>query len=232
VVVLLHGGGWKDLWRRDIMEGLAVDLAEHGIASWNLDFRRIGPSGGGWPMTFDDVSAGVDALGNHADVLDLDRIAIVGHSAGGPLALVQAARSRRAGTNEPRLVVSIAGVVDLVEASKRGLVGGETIVHRLLGGSPAEVPERYREVSPRELLPLGVPQLLVQGLLDYIPDLVDLNRLYLGAARAAGDEIELVELADVDHLGPIDPRNPAWGAVRERLVATLLPARVASGIRA
>jgi acetyl esterase/lipase len=228
VVVLLHGGGWKDLWRRDIMEGLAVDLAGQGIASWNLEFRRVGPSGGGWPMTFDDVSAGVDALHHHADVLDLDRVAIVGHSAGGPLALVEAARSRRTGKDGLRLAVSIAGVVDLIEASRRGLVGGETIVHRLLGGSPAEVPDRYRAVSPRELLPLGVPQLLIQGLLDYIPDLVDLNRLYLAAARAAGDEVELVEFPDVDHLGPIDPRNPAWATVRERLVETLLPSPVSS----
>ena len=223
VVVFLHGGGWKDLWRRDIMEGVAVDLAEHGIASWNVDFRRVGPSGGGWPMTFDDVSASVGALNEHADVLDLDQVAIVGHSAGGALALTEAARSRDKGMIGLRLVVSIAGVVDLVEASGRGLVGGETIVHRLMGGSPAEVPERYRDVSPRELLPLGVPQLLVQGLLDYIPDLVDMNRQHLAAAREAGDEVELVEFPEVDHLGPIEPTNAAWIAVRERLIETLLP---------
>src|SRR5262249_13584759 len=173
VVVLLHGGGWKDLWRRDIMEGLAVDLAEHGLASWNLDFRRVGPSGGGWTATFDDVAAGMDALVAPGDRLDLGRIAIVGHSAGGALALSQAARSRREGLQGLRLAVSIAGVVDLVEASRRGLVGGETIVHMLLGGTPAEVPERYQAVSPRHLVPIGVPQLLVQGFLDYIPDLVD-----------------------------------------------------------
>ncbi len=223
VVVFLHGGGWKDLWRRDIMEGVAVDLAEHGIASWNVDFRRVGPSGGGWPRTFDDVSASVGALNEHADVLDLDQVAIVGHSAGGALALTEAARSRDKGMIGLRLVVSIAGVVDLIEASGRGLVGGETIVHRLMGGSPAEVPERYRDVSPRELLPLGVPQLLVQGLLDYIPDLVDMNRQHLAAAREAGDEVELVEFPEVDHLGPIEPTNAAWIAVRERLIETLLP---------
>ena len=229
VVVLLHGGGWKDLWRRDIMEGLAVDLAEHGVASWNLDFRRVGPSGGGWTATFDDVAAGMDALAAHGDVLDLDRIAIVGHSAGGALALSQAARSRREGLDGLRLAVSIAGVVDLVEGARRGLVGGETIIHRLLGGTPEEVPERYQAVSPRHLVPIGVPQLLVQGFLDYIPDLVDFNRLHLAAARAAGDEVELVELDGVDHLGPIDPANPAWAATRERLLRALVPELVAFG---
>jgi acetyl esterase/lipase len=217
VVVFLHGGGWKDLWRRDIMEGLGVDLAEHGIASWNLDFRRVGPSGGGWPATWADVAAGFDAMRVRSDVLDLGRIAIVGHSAGGPLALTQAARARRQGV-DVRLAVSIAGVVDLFEASRRGLVGGETIVHRLLGGTPDEVPDRYREASPRTLVPLGVPQLLVQGFLDYIPDLVDMNRLYLADAVAAGDEVELIEFPDVDHLQPIDPTSSAWTATRDRLV--------------
>jgi acetyl esterase/lipase len=223
VVVLLHGGGWKDLWRRDIMEGLAVELAEHGIASWNLDFRRVGPSGGGWTATWDDVAAGFDAIRGSTDVLDLNRIAIVGHSAGGPLALTQAARARREGVDGVRLAVSIAGVVDLFEASKRGLVGGETIVHRLLGGTPAEVPERYREVSPRALVPLGVPQLLVQGFLDYIPDLVDMNRLYRADAVAAGDDVELIEFPDIDHLQPIDPSSAAWTATRDRLVDVLQP---------
>jgi pimeloyl-ACP methyl ester carboxylesterase len=129
---------------------------------------------------------------------------------------------RHSGALRPRLVVSLAGVVDVVEGARRGLVGGETIAHRLLGGSPDEVPERYREVSPRELVPIGVPQLLVQGLLDYIPDLVDFNRLYADAARAAGDEVELVELEDIDHMAPIDPAGRAWTVVRARLDTAML----------
>jgi acetyl esterase/lipase len=230
VVVLIHGGGWKDLWRRDIMEGLAVDLAQRGLASWNLDFRRVGPSGGGWPATFDDVDAGVEALRHHRDLLDLERLVLVGHSSGGQLALTQAARCRRNGMSGLRLAVSISGVVDLVEGARRGLVGGETIVHRLLGGSPEEVPERYREISPLGLVPLGVPQLLVQGLLDYIPDLVDLNRLYFAAAVRAGDEVELVELEDVDHLGPIEPEQPAWEVVCERMERALASGAAAGGV--
>jgi acetyl esterase/lipase len=223
VVVLVHGGGWKDHWRRDIMEGLALDLIDAGYATWNLEFRRVGPSGGGWPMTFDDVAAGVEALRRHADLLDLDRLALVGHSAGGTLVLAQAARDGD-GALRPRLVVSLAGVTDLVEASRRGLVGGEAIVHRLLGGTPEELPERYRAVSPPALLPLGVPQLLVQGLLDYIPDLVDLNRRYAAAARAAGDDVELIELVDADHMELIEPTSAAWSIVRARLDAILRPA--------
>lgn len=221
VVVLVHGGGWKDLWRRDIMEGLAVDLARAGYASWNVDFRRVGPSGGGWPMTFDDVAASVAALARHADVVDLERMALVGHSAGGQLVLAQAARRDAL---RPQLIVSLAGVVDVFEAARRGLVGGETIVHRLLGGTPDEFPDRYACVSPHHLVPLGVPQLLVQGLLDYIPDLVDLNRRYADVARAAGDDVVLLEFDDVDHMAPIDPRSVAWAAARERLDRALSPA--------
>src|SRR5579884_648768 len=88
VCVLLHGGGWRERWERDLMDGLAVDLTRHGYATWNLEYRRVGPSGGGWPASFVDVAAGIDHLaelaGEHP--LDLERVAAIGHSAGGHLA--------------------------------------------------------------------------------------------------------------------------------------------------
>ena len=216
VVVLIHGGGWKALWGKDLMVPMAVDLAQRGFASWNIEFRRLG-NGGGWPHTFEDVAAAVDALVEVAEehVLDLNRVALLGHSSGAQLALWAAAREQRG--VRAALVVSLSGMVDLVEAERRGLIGGENVTARLLGGAALEVPERYAEASPLERLPLGVPQLLIQGLADYIPDLVDTNRSYARAAEAAGDVIELLELDGVDHLQPIEPSSIAWAATRERI---------------
>ncbi len=92
VAVLLHGGYWRARWGRDLMDGLAADLAARGFAAWNLEYRRVG-AGGGWPATFDDVAAGLDAVAD-LDGVDPGRVAVVGHSAGGHLALWLASRTR------------------------------------------------------------------------------------------------------------------------------------------
>jgi acetyl esterase/lipase len=220
VVVLIHGGGWKAIWGKDLMVPMAVDLARRGFASWNIEFRRLG-NGGGWPQTFEDVAAAIDGLADVEDerTLDLDRVGLLGHSSGAHLALWAAAR--KGARIRARLVVSLAGMVDLVEAERRGLIGGENVTARLLGGSPADVPERYSQASPLERLPLGVPQLLMQGLGDYIPDLVDANRKYFKAASAAGDDVTLLELEGVDHLQPIEPHTTAWADAAQQLEARL-----------
>jgi acetyl esterase/lipase len=107
-------------------------------------------------------------------------------------------------------VVALAGLVDLVEGSRRELIGGENVIAKLLGGSAEEVPDRYAAASPRALLPLGVPHVLVQGLADYIHDLVDQNRAYLRAARASGDSATLVEIERAEHLDLIEPSSAGW----------------------
>jgi acetyl esterase/lipase len=223
VVALLHGGGWKEHWTRDLMDGAAVDLTRRGYATWNLEYRRVGPGGGGWPTTFLDVAAGLDALvelsGRHQ--LDLDRVTVLGHSAGGQLALWSASRSTGdpggAARVRPALVVAIAAVADLVEASRRGLVGGDDIAARLLGGTPETVPDRYALASPLERLPLGVPQLVVQGSRDYLTDLRDLARRYVDRATRAGDPVELLELDAAEHLEVVDASTAAWTAIAERI---------------
>lgn len=230
LVVLIHGGGWKHRWQRDLMAPIAVDLAERGFASWNVEFRRVG-GGGGWPTTFDDLRTAIDAVTavDEAPVLDLDRVCFLGHSSGGHLALWAA--GERHTRVRPALVVAIAAVTDLVEAWRRQLVGGENIVLGLLGGTPADVPERYAAASPTARLPLGMPQLLVQGLRDYIPDLVDLNRSYARAARAAGDDVELVELPEVEHLEPVESSSAAWNLTRDKLEHALGSSRASARTR-
>jgi acetyl esterase/lipase len=233
VVVLLHGGAWRAQWERDLMDALAVDLARRGYASWNVEYRRVG-EGGGWPQTFDDVAAAIDLLPQLDAPLDLARVALLGHSAGGHLALWAAAREPSpAGTEaisgrstprdrhssvKPALVVSLAGLPDMAETSRRATYDDGATA--LLGGRPDEFPDRYALASPQELLPLGVRQLLVHGTADQ-PDNVDMNRLYAERAAAAGDWVELLELEGVEHFAPIEPRSASWATIATRLEALL-----------
>jgi acetyl esterase/lipase len=212
VVVLIHGGAWKAIWRKDLMAEMAVDLARRGLASWNIEFRRLG-AGGGWPTTFEDVSNAIGALQGLTEQLPLDssRVVFVGHSSGGHLALWAAAKEQT--PRRPIGVVSLAGISDLVEGARRRMFGGDNTVAELLGGGPDEVPERYATVSPRALLPLGVPQTLVQGLDDHLIDLVDQNRTHARDGAAAGDSVRLVEIEGATHMDLIEPSSAAWATV-------------------
>ncbi|MFD6637573.1 alpha/beta hydrolase [Micromonospora chalcea] len=209
VAVLLHGGFWRSVWGADLMDALAVDLAARGWASWNLEYRR--PDRHGWDATTQDVEAGLTGLRDLAAdrPLDLDRIVVFGHSAGGQLALRAAADlATRTGGPRVALAVSLAGVLDLTEGDRRFL--GDGAISAALGGSPATVPRRYAESDPMLRLPVGVPTLLVQGAADSL-DLVDANRRYAVAAADAGDDIRLLEQPG-DHFAVIDPGADIWHA--------------------
>jgi acetyl esterase/lipase len=218
LVVLIHGGAWRANWERDLMDSMAVDLGARGYATWNLDYRRVA-TGGGWPTTFEDVAAGIDALADLDAPVDLERLVVLGHSAGGQLALWAAARAEA--RVRPALILSIAGVPDLIEGARRGVY--ERAIEGLMDGLPEERAAEYAAASPAELLPIGTPQLLVHGLRD-LADNVDMNRGYARRARAAGDAVELVELPESDHFDVIEPGTPGWEAI-----ARLLSERASSG---
>jgi acetyl esterase/lipase len=222
VVVVIHGGYWGSGYGRSLGSSLAADLANHGVVAWNIEYRRMG-NGGGWPWTLLDVARAVDALTDIADPaaegrLDLDRVVTVGHSAGGHLAMWLAGRHKLppdAPGARPlvriRGVVSQAGVLDLVRGAAAGLGGGAVV--RFLGGTPAEVPDRYAQASPYELLPLGVPSTLIHGTKDKVVP-IDQSDRYAAAAIAAGDIVDVQRLKGVDHFAPIDPRMRAWATCR------------------
>jgi acetyl esterase/lipase len=229
VVCLLHGGFWRMPYGRDQMTPVARDLAGRGLAVWNLEYRRLGAPGGGWPGTFEDVAAGIDHLATLAARgvdLDLARVTVVGHSAGGQLALWSAARARWSGgaVAQPRVRVSaaagLAPLADLESVHDLGL--GGAVVAELLGGSPRERPERYRAASPAALLPLGVPQLILHGLADDVVP-IEIARNYARAARAAGDRIEAVELPRTGHMEFLDPQSDAHAALCRWLGAGTVP---------
>lgn len=217
VAVLLHGGYWRSVWGADLMDALAIDLADRGYAAWNLEYRR--PDRHGWAATTADVAAGLATLagaqtGGPPPGLDLDRVSVIGHSAGGQLALRLAADAgppsgvRSGGAVPVALAVSLAGVLDLVAGHRRGV--GTGAVPAALGGGPEDLPERYAAADPMRRLPLGVAQLIVQGDRDDL-DLIDFNRRYVTAAREAGEEVGWLELPG-DHFSAIDPAAGIWHA--------------------
>ena len=211
VVVLLHGGFWRDRYRRDLMAPIAVDVARRGFASWNVEYRRVG-SGGGVPATLDDIAAALDALGDLDAPIDRNRVAVVGHSAGGHLALV-AARHRLIAA-----AVAQAGVCDLTAGHRLAIGAGA--VDDFMAGPPGERADAYRRADPMRALPLGVLQLLVHGDADpTVP--VELSRAYAGRAAALGDACTLIELPGVGHFELIDPRDPSWPATVQWITASL-----------
>jgi acetyl esterase/lipase len=224
LMVLIHGGSWTARYGRIVMRGLAGDLLRRGWAVWNIEYRRVG-NGGGWPATFADVAAAIDLLPELDAPLDLERVSVLGHSAGGHLALWAAGRERLpAGTpgsidGEPRVrlthVIAQAGVCDLAGAYKRWRGGA---VRALMGGAPEELPKRYAVADPMNAIPLSIPVLLVHGTLDETVS-VELSRSYERAARVAGGAVELVEIPGEAgrHRAHIDPRGEAWAAVTTRL---------------
>jgi acetyl esterase/lipase len=234
VVVLIHGGCWRSEFDLTYIRKLAAAITREGVATWTVEYRRVGNPGGGWPGTLQDVARGTDHLRAVArdHPLDLDRVLAMGHSAGGQLALWLGARKRLSDREPfaasapliPHAVLGLAPAPDLAFLHETKACEGA--IDALMGGSPASVPERYRAASPSELVPLGIPQTLVLGRHDLSWNPV--GRRYYDAARAAGDEVLVIEAPDSGHFEMIDPDSSTWPIVRDA-VRKLLGVRSRSG---
>jgi acetyl esterase/lipase len=228
LVVGIHGGYWRSRYGLEWFAHACAALAAVGYATWNIEYRRLGNDGGGWPGTLLDVRSAADFARTLAGSypLDLDKVIAVGHSAGGHLAAWLASRHRIAPqiplhTADPirlRGMVAIAGVLDLRQAWELRLSGG--VVNQLLGGTPEEHPDRYAAASPAALLPLGVRQILIHGTADTnVPYAV--SKDYYARARALGDDVELMILEGAGHFEPVDPETLEWQSVVEAMRAVL-----------
>lgn len=209
LLIFLHGGFWRHEYDRAHVAPLAEAFADLGYTVLTPEYRRTGGAGG-YPATLEDVRTAVTAaLGQFR----LDRTIVAGHSAGGQLALWVAGEVAVAG------VVGLAPLADLVATYQLDLDDGA--VHAFLGGSPAEVPERYAAADPMQRLPVRVPVRLVHGDADQLVP-VSFSQRYADAAVAAGDRTRLEVPLDTGHFALIDPQSAAWPAVVDA-VATVAP---------
>jgi acetyl esterase/lipase len=217
VVVAVHGGFWRARYGLDHLRPFCRALASRGFPVASLEYRRLGEPGGGWAGTLEDVESALASVAARAqEVLHVSAALLVGHSAGGQLALWAASRAKASFGRTLPLVgaVGLAAASDLVEAFQRDLSHG--VVREFVGGSPEDVPQRYRQASPLLLLPLGVPTVLVHGTDDEdVP--YAMSSAYVERARSAGDEAHLVTLEGGGHFDVIEPESRFWPQVRDAI---------------
>lgn len=214
IALTVHGGFWRSIYGLEYMGHACAALNAAGIATWSIEYRRLGNPGGGWPGTFEDMAKAADHVRTiAADFnLDLDRTIAIGHSAGGHLAFWLAAEKRTL----LRGVIGLAGVVDLRRAWELRL--SNNVVADFLGGSPEEVTDRYNTASPIERLPLGIPQRLFHGTSDSsVP--YEISARYVRAAQLRGDNAELITLENAGHFEIVDPRTKEFELVRQCAVS-------------
>lgn len=228
VAVVIHGGCWRaSVDNRSGIAGFAEALTKRGFATWNVEYRRVGDAGGGWPGTFQDVAAAEDKL---ADVaarykLDLSRVVIVGHSAGAHLALWAASRGKlpapwTASRIRPVAVAAIDGPGALAPfVGIDAQVCDGPVIAPLMGGTPAQKPAEYALASPADHLPLGVRQLLIQG------ELGPLMQPYAAAAKSAGDPVAVLTPPGANHFDIVTPPSANGAAVLDFIAREAFAAR-------
>lgn len=234
VFVVIHGGCWQANFDYVYITHLAAWLTGQGFATWTIEYRRLGDDGGGWPGTFLDVANATDALREIAkrSPIDTQRVYAAGHSAGGQLALWLASRTKLPEKSELfirdplqiRGVLGLAAITDLAQYRIGPPKSCHSSVEPLLGGRPENVALRYEETSPIQRLPLGVPQLFIQGAQDPIVDAVSVQA-YVDAAKKAGDRTAILPLPAAGHFESVVPLPQTERVFQEALRRLLDPTR-------
>lgn len=209
IVIFYHGGFWRNTYSLDYAGHACAALARAGVATWNVEYRRIGDAGGGWPGTLDDAVHGAEFITILAKrySIDLRRILVAGHSAGGQLALWLTIQR----PVDLRGVVALAPVSDLRRAFALHL--GDGAVAQFIGGSPDRLPQRYAATSPIQLLPISVPQRIIHGTKDDIIPF-EMSERFAQASHNA----KLIPIQGAGHFELVDPRTRDWKIVEKNFL--------------
>ncbi|HYL14716.1 MAG TPA: alpha/beta hydrolase [Terriglobales bacterium] len=209
VVMNIHGGYWRSKYDLTHAGHLCAALTHKGLATWNLEYRRVGNEGGGWPGTFADVRNGYRFIGQIPKRygLDPERVVVMGHSAGGQLALCLAGHDASL-----QRVVSLAGVIDLQRSWELHL--SNNAVAEFLGGPPERVPEHYAEADPMRLGISNASQWVIHGTVDDVVP-VDFSHTYYEKKKKQGEDVHLLEIEKAGHFELIDPRSAAWPRIEQ-----------------
>lgn len=201
IAVVIHGGFWRAKYDLLHTSHMCAALARSGLAVANLEYRRVG-NGGGWPASYDDVRAGLAAV--RRELGAQKKTIVLGHSAGGHLAL-------RLAADEPWLsgVIALAPVAVLRTAFDLDLSNGA--VAEFLGGTPAEIPEAY-EAACASRHPASVQRILLHGSSDEIVPL-SMSREFEVARQQDPGTVWFMKLDECDHFDLIDPESRAWPIV-------------------
>ena len=231
VAIVIHGGCWVSKFATvQNTAALSDALRDAGIATWNIEYRRLDQPGGGWPGTFADVADATDRVREIAKEhpLDLSRVVTVGHSAGAHLALWAGGRTKlkkesplyRENPLKLRAAVALGGPGDLKGFYEYAAkICGSNVIEQLMGGSPTAVADRYAQGSPMELLPLGTKQVLIVGANDPVMP-APMRESYAGIASTKGEAVEVIEVPG-SHFEIIAPTSAAWPTVRDKIAALL-----------
>lgn len=219
LLINIHGGFWRAKYNLDHAGHLCAALTAKGLVTANLEYRRVGNEGGAWPGTFSDIRSAYQFLVQTAPKhnIDANGVVVMGHSAGGQLALCLAARE-----SHVRAVISLAGVLDLERAYALHL--SHDAVVEFLHGTPAEVADHYREADPMQLSIVKTPQWLIHGTADldvpaaFSRDYVASKQQRTGMSK---EDVHLLEIAAADHFDLIDPRSSAWAQVEKTVLEAL-----------
>ncbi len=219
LIILVHGGCWHANFGLELIQKFAKSFLPEGIAVWSIEYRRLGEYGG-WPNTYLDVANASDYVNVLAESypIDLDNVISVGHSSGGHLALWIAARSKIAtefpnseiAIQDPlelKAAVGLAAIPDLGRAKEQKVC--IDAASNMIGGYPINYPERYQVASAEQLLPLGIPQVIIHGDLDRIVP-INYVRPYVRKAKDLGDTIRFIQLQNTRHFDMTITGSPQW----------------------
>lgn len=213
LLINIHGGFWRAKYDLGHAGHICAALKAKGIATANLEYRRVGNEGGGWPGTFADIRSAYHFLLQHAHRYGVDPrpSVVMGHSAGGQLALCLAAHELAL-----HAVIALAGVVDLQRAYQLHLSNDAVV--EFLHGTPSEVPDRYREADPLQLA-IKAQQWLIHGQADdTVPPAFSRDYVAAKQKRLKMEDVHLVDIPGADHIDLIDPRSAAWKQVEHTVL--------------